>query len=376
MNLCYHLCYTSHDELLCRSRDDYERMISRIGYYSYRFDSRILAYCVMSNHVHLILMTDSLSKFVQYLRGSYTKSFNAKYCRNGRLGEKGYFSLELSGVRHLLAAISYVLRNPVHHRVAVNPFNYPFSSVCLYYKPRAVFSDMSCNSLKKFSKADGRNSSKDLLQGDSKGVRREVQKGNKADFVNGVRQDTRRNNEQDPGNTNRRKVLVDEEQNRIMRDVKRRRMVNRRYNFPENVVFKENGAMDPLSFVDTGFVEYYFGSYSTFNYHLMRNDYVRWEEEQMREEKNSDVVSLKNIEPFLSLEYINLFQNMAKRRYEENVLTDIEICQMIDEGYVKKFGKRSYVSLQRNECFFVIDDICRRYKTSKEQVARCLGIRV
>jgi hypothetical protein len=55
--------------------------------------------------------------------------FNRKYHRSGKLGEKNHFTMEVVGYNHILAAMSYVLRNPLHHGVAPIPYAYPYSSV-------------------------------------------------------------------------------------------------------------------------------------------------------------------------------------------------------------------------------------------------------
>lgn len=54
--------------------------------------------------------------------------------QKGRIGRTVVFSLELKGRHHVAAAISYVLRNPSGHEVCVNPYDYPFSSIRLYFK--------------------------------------------------------------------------------------------------------------------------------------------------------------------------------------------------------------------------------------------------
>ena len=45
-----------------------------------------------------------------------------------------FYSVELIGRRHVTAAISYVLRNPVHHELTSNPYDYEFSSIGLYFR--------------------------------------------------------------------------------------------------------------------------------------------------------------------------------------------------------------------------------------------------
>ena len=109
----YHLCYTSHGEVLCR---------------------KLLAYAIMSTHVHLIVITEHPAAYIQRIRSSYTQMFNRRYYRKGTLGEPSFYFVELIGRRHVTAAISYVLRNPVHHELTSNPYDYEFSSIGLYFR--------------------------------------------------------------------------------------------------------------------------------------------------------------------------------------------------------------------------------------------------
>ncbi len=134
MKRLMHLCFTSKHEVLCRNPHDYKMMISRIAQSALRNDTSILAYAVMSNHVHLVVQTEKESKFIKTLRSSYTQSFNHRYKRKGCLGDEGFYRLELEGIQHQQDAITYVLQNPWHHKVTDNPFDYPYSSMNLYYR--------------------------------------------------------------------------------------------------------------------------------------------------------------------------------------------------------------------------------------------------
>ncbi len=129
-----HLCFTSKHEVLCRNPRDYKMMISRIAQSAISNDTGVLAYAVMSNHVHLVVQTEKEAAFIKTIRSSYAQSFNHIYKRNGKLGDKGFYRLELEGIQHQQDAITYVLQNPWHHKVADNPFDYPYSSMNLYYR--------------------------------------------------------------------------------------------------------------------------------------------------------------------------------------------------------------------------------------------------
>lgn len=133
MKKTYHLCLSSENEILFRSHEDFIRGINCLCLAAYKMGCPLLAYAFMSNHVHICVRTDSPEKFMRTFGFAYTRYFNSKYGRRGHLGERGFFKLEINGLYHLLTAIAYILRNPMHHGVTGTPFGYPYSSI------RAVF---------------------------------------------------------------------------------------------------------------------------------------------------------------------------------------------------------------------------------------------
>lgn len=129
----YHLCFTSHQEVLCRRHSDYVRLFNSMAQAAINTGSMLVTYNIMSNHLHLALITSDTGRFMQRLRSSYTQMFNDRYRRTGMLGDPHYFILELKGRHHVTAALSYILRNPSHHRLCANLFAYPYSPVLLYF---------------------------------------------------------------------------------------------------------------------------------------------------------------------------------------------------------------------------------------------------
>lgn len=129
MKKIYHICLSAGEAgVLCRTDVDYIRLINCIGLAAYNSGSLLLAYSIMSNHVHCCVRTDDVAGFIKRWRYSYTRYFNEKYRRKGRLGRDPYI-VELNGLYHILTAIAYVLRNPLHHGVTATPFGYRYSSV-------------------------------------------------------------------------------------------------------------------------------------------------------------------------------------------------------------------------------------------------------
>ena len=91
---------------------------------------RILGYCLMSNHVHLVAIPakeESLSILFRRLHGRYAQYYNARVGRSGHLWQNRFFACML-GPTHLWAALAYVERNPVRAGMVEKPADYPWSS--------------------------------------------------------------------------------------------------------------------------------------------------------------------------------------------------------------------------------------------------------
>lgn len=130
----FHLCYTSHDEVMFRNEQDMNTAFNCLCSALCKTDSSCLAYSNMSDHHHGCYSTKNPGELIQIVRQSYTKLFNNKYFRRGPLGENGLFLQEIVGLKHFLAAISYTLKNAPHHGVVASPFEYPYSSVNAYFR--------------------------------------------------------------------------------------------------------------------------------------------------------------------------------------------------------------------------------------------------
>lgn len=134
MKRSYHMCISSDDEVMFRDEDDYNRGFNTFALALHKTSSTGLVESFMSNHIHMLVQTDNPDQFMNAFRMPYTKYFNHKYGRTGSLGEKHHFTLEIKGLHHHLIAISYILRNALHHGVAPIPYAYPHSSVNVIFQ--------------------------------------------------------------------------------------------------------------------------------------------------------------------------------------------------------------------------------------------------
>ena len=128
MKKTYHLCLSAGDEVMFRDLEDYHRGFNCFALALYKTDSTGLVESIMSTHVHQLVQTHDPDAFMFCFRNPYSKYFNRKYGRSGRLGEGKHFSMQVVGHYHTVAAASYVMRNPLHHGVAPTPYAYRHSS--------------------------------------------------------------------------------------------------------------------------------------------------------------------------------------------------------------------------------------------------------
>ena len=127
LTLC-HLIITSHKEVLFRSSDDVGVFLNSIALAAYSTETRVLVDAEMSTHSHIGIFSPKPTEFCRSLRIRYSRYFNRKYRREGRFGDIGCYVTCLSGVAHICTAVSYILRNGLHHGVSSTPFGYPYCS--------------------------------------------------------------------------------------------------------------------------------------------------------------------------------------------------------------------------------------------------------
>ena len=97
-------------------------------------DLRVLAWCLMPNHVHFVMVPereDSLAVLLRRLHGRYTQMINARRCRSGHLWQNRFYSCPLGG-SHLWHALAYVERNPVRAALVGRPEEYKWSSAAAH----------------------------------------------------------------------------------------------------------------------------------------------------------------------------------------------------------------------------------------------------
>lgn len=109
---------------------DYRHYIMLMSMWCRRFDVEVWAYCLMPNHVHLVLVPETaegLHRAVSEAHRRYTLHINTREGWCGHLWQ-GRFASFVMDEPYLLTAVRYVELNPVRAGLAEQPGLYPWSS--------------------------------------------------------------------------------------------------------------------------------------------------------------------------------------------------------------------------------------------------------
>lgn len=127
----YHVVVRGNERAaVFRDDEDREKYLERLAYYRGKFGFRLLAFCLMSNHVHLAIRTGEipLSRVMAGLQSSYTQWFNRRHKRAGHLFQGRYKAFLVQEDRYLLGLVRYIHENPLKARLVEKPRDYAWSS--------------------------------------------------------------------------------------------------------------------------------------------------------------------------------------------------------------------------------------------------------
>ena len=109
---------------------DYERYLDLLEMTTARFDVRCASYCLMRNHLHLLLQphSDPLCRMMQQLNSTYSLWFNKRHKRIGHVLQGRYRAHLIDSTSYFLRALRYILRNPADAGYVAEPVDWVWSS--------------------------------------------------------------------------------------------------------------------------------------------------------------------------------------------------------------------------------------------------------
>ena len=116
------------------NESDYAKFIHYIKRAKERVDFTLYGYCLMTNHVHLLLKTESseVGEVVKRISVGYVQYHNIKNGRTGHLFQNRFKSEIVESDRYFLTLLRYIHQNPIKAGMVKNIEKYPWSSYLDY----------------------------------------------------------------------------------------------------------------------------------------------------------------------------------------------------------------------------------------------------
>jgi putative transposase len=131
-NVAAHIIQRGNNRAACfRETSDYVVYLMHLRELAAKLQCAVHAYCLMTNHVHLLVTPPSVAACVALMRDlgpRYVQYFNRHHGRTGTLWEGRYHSSLIESPRYVLATYQYIERNPVRAGMVAAAQAYRWSS--------------------------------------------------------------------------------------------------------------------------------------------------------------------------------------------------------------------------------------------------------
>ena len=111
--------------------EDRQTYLKLLAVYAEKHHFQIWAYCLMSNHIHLLAVPEtenSLARGIGLTNQVYTQYLNRKMNQSGRIWQNRFFSCVVENDKYLWAVARYIDRNPLKAGLVENAEVYRWSS--------------------------------------------------------------------------------------------------------------------------------------------------------------------------------------------------------------------------------------------------------
>ena len=114
--------------------EDRHRLLSTFLRYKKVCEFQLFAYCLMENHIHLLIKEkdETISQAVKRISGSYVYWYNRKYERSGYLFQGRFLSEVVENDSYFLTVLRYIHQNPVRVNIQKRVEDYPWTSYHCY----------------------------------------------------------------------------------------------------------------------------------------------------------------------------------------------------------------------------------------------------
>lgn len=121
-------------QTIFEDEEDAEKFLQTVKDYKNKSGYKIYAYCLMGNHIHLLIKEEKeeLGIIMRRIGASYVYWYNWKYNRKGHLFQDRYKSEVVEDEKYLLNVIRYIHQNPLKANIVKDISEYKWSSYLEY----------------------------------------------------------------------------------------------------------------------------------------------------------------------------------------------------------------------------------------------------
>jgi REP element-mobilizing transposase RayT len=125
-------------------KQDKMRFIETLKNYKSICEYKIYGYCLMSNHIHLLMKEgkETISQAMKRIGASYVYWYNMKYERYGHLFQDRYKSEKVEDDKYLLLVLRYIHQNPIKAEIVEEAAKYKWSSYIEYVSQNGILTDI------------------------------------------------------------------------------------------------------------------------------------------------------------------------------------------------------------------------------------------
>jgi putative transposase len=157
-----HIIQRGNNRNACfRADSDYLVYLAHLRHLSDKYECAVHAYCLMTNHVHLLMTpstADACTALMRDLGQRYVQYFNGRHERTGTLWEGRFRSCLVESARYVLACYRYIELNPVRAGMVDHPSGYLWSSHAVnsgmrydpWVSPHAVFEELATDAEQRY----------------------------------------------------------------------------------------------------------------------------------------------------------------------------------------------------------------------------------
>lgn len=141
----YHIMLRGiNQQSIFEDEEDYLKFLEILEKYKLICQYKVFAYCLMSNHIHLLLKIEDveLDLTMKRLAGSYAQWYNWKYYRKGHVFQDRFRSEPIEDDAYFLTVLRYIHQNPIKAGLAQRLEEYKFCSYFDYFCEESNIVDM------------------------------------------------------------------------------------------------------------------------------------------------------------------------------------------------------------------------------------------